>query len=319
MATYSRLDENDIARLQVEYNTTFQKIEPIDGGAANSSFLAEANGGPLVITVLDSHTKDSAESLVMTTRAVSNGGIRVPEFIENSSGRLLTPLGDRIVAIKRYEVGVIPELLDVAQCGQAGAQLALVHGCPLPERTPRPDRKLPADYVSQVAAFADRDFAEWVLTQAALLNIPEDMPRGLVHGDLFPDNIVVTDDGTLVFLDWEDAANEALIIDIGMAIVGLCRNRTDLLLSHANAFLEGYQTVRTLAECEVNRLAESIKYAAAITAFYRYLRHVVRFPNPARTDYYREMIPFVDSVDSHRLKFRLHKQIGNSGGVRSPR
>jgi len=298
LATYSTLDSEDLQALEVRYGMAFGEPDAIKGGAANSSFLAQASGKSFVITVLDSHDWNSAQRVALLTDQLAKYRIRVPRIVRNERGGLLTPLGDRIVVIKDYEPGNVLEILNIEQCHLAGKSLARVHGCPPLSDMPRPNRRLPDDYLTQVASFTDQQFANWIREQDSALSLPSGIPKGLTHGDLFPDNIVIKDDGEIVILDWEDAANEVFVIDIGMSIVGLCRSGETFLPDYARAFLDGYLSVRQLTETEMALLLSCVSYATAVTGYFRYLRHVVRFPNPSRASYYREMPLLLGSVQA---------------------
>jgi Ser/Thr protein kinase RdoA (MazF antagonist) len=66
------------------------------------------------------------------------------------------------------------------------------------------------------------------------------LPQGSTHGDLFNDNLVRADDGWHV-IDWEYAARDSLVLDVAIALVGVCRTGTTLPASGVERFLAGYE------------------------------------------------------------------------------
>lgn len=124
-------------------------------------------------------------------------------------------------------------------------------------------------------------------------------PYGLVHGDCFPDNLVITDRGDLALLDWETATRDLLILDLGMAIVGLCRTDGQLRPDCADSLLDGYETVRRLTDDERRQLPNAVRYTSIVIAYHRYLRHHIVHPDPANQHLYREIPRFVQSLDDH--------------------
>jgi len=89
------------------------------------------------------------------------------------------------------------------------------------------------------------------------------MPTGLIHGDLFPDNVIMTADG-LAMIDFEEGAIEHQLFDVGMAVMGFCWN-DGLVREHLDALLEGYRHRRFLAPPEKERLADYTRMAAIAT------------------------------------------------------
>src|SRR5262249_35107760 len=116
-----------------------------------------------------------------------------------------------------------------------------------------------------------------------------DGPVGLTHGDYFADNLVVGDGGRLGVLGWGHAGRDLLVLDVGMAIVGLCRDGTELQPERVAPLLAGYGEARRLSAAERAALWPATVHAAAVIAYTRYLRRHVTFPD------YREMPAFVES------------------------
>ena len=116
----------------------------------------------------------------------------------------------------------------------------------------------------------DPEFSTWLNDVLRALDLRSDeLPRGLVHGDLFPDNLITCDDGELIAIDFEEACHYSLVFDIGMALVGMTLMDA-LTPRHAAALLAGYESRRTLVALERECLPTMVECAACMTACYRY-------------------------------------------------
>src|SRR5450432_616028 len=84
---------------------------------------------------------------------------------------------------------------------------------------------------------------------------PAGLPRGLIHGDLFRDNVLWSGDGTLVaLLDFESASDGTFAYDLMVTVLAWCVG-DDLDVERARAMREGYEQVRKLDDRERDALA----------------------------------------------------------------
>jgi len=96
-------------------------------------------------------------------------------------------------------------------------------------------------FVNQTAFFAD------VMSKS--------LPKGIIHGDIFTDNTILLEDGELAFIDFEAAATDVFLIDIGVAINGFCFQNDKLDFDLLKIFLREYNQVRPLSKEEVDLLS----------------------------------------------------------------
>lgn len=300
MADYTRLTEDEIGELCRRYGLDCHSSRHIDGGMANSSFLVHCAQGDYILTVLDNHNAESASRMVELMRHLVQHGVATSVPVADVNGDHLAAHGESPVLVKRYLPGTCSEELPRGSLPAAGALLAAINLLrPDPFRFGlRRGRRLPADSERMLVRFADQDFARWLTEQLqwAGLPQPEDHPVGLVHGDFAADNIVVGPDGSLAVLDWETAAIDLPVVDLGMAIFGLCRWQGRFLPERAAALIEGYQRVRPIGHGEHELLLRATAYAALLVGYHRYVRHHIRHPAPHRKDLYREIPSFVSSL-----------------------
>ncbi|MGW0734434.1 phosphotransferase [Streptomyces sp. NPDC002851] len=303
MATYTTMDQIDLPAVCERYNLNEAKLEPVKGGAANSSFRLSSICGDFTLTILDNHDMNSAHRLATHTQAVFRLGVPTTEVVPAIDGSLITSLGDRPVILKKWIAGQVHEPLPVELLPEAGRILAQLHALdPQSEGLddiPAGTRRLSPAQLNLIPQFADRTFATWLTDQLAQIRNAEaasERTQKIAHGDLFADNVIVHDDGSLSVLDWETVSLDDPLLDLGMAAVGLAQEDGVLTTERLNALVNGYQQVTPLSDTAAAALPMEIEHAALIIAFHRYYRHSVRYPNPAKSTYHLEMVKLAESV-----------------------
>jgi homoserine kinase type II len=307
VATYTSLEALDLHRLARLYGLHEPVAVPLKGGAANSSFRLDTPGdGPYVLTALDNHDEAGARHLARVTRAFAELGLPTAHVVANSEGEDITVLRGKPYLLKELIPGEVEDPLPERLLSAAGELLARLHGFPadgldLPVGT----RRLNRTHRAAATAFPDRAFADWIDGQLTSIGRHEDQHHRSsvpIHGDLFADNLIVRPDGGLSVIDWETASLDDPLLDLGMAAVGLCQTADGRLSSHRlQLLLDGYDALRPLSAEDRAELPTEIAHAAVIIAFHRYHRHNVRFPNPERATYYRQMVVFADTAGDSGL------------------
>ena len=160
--------------------------------------------------------------------------------------------------------------VDEVRATKIGGVLARLHELPIPAGFAA-DHEMSRETMVRIAADAkDPDFSGWLA--AALSQLPcnwPDLPVGLVHGDLFPDNLIEIQGGTLVPIDFEEVCLYPLVFDIGMALAGFA-NVGCLSPETASALLAGYRADRKLDVAECAAVPTMVEFAAMATACWRF-------------------------------------------------
>ena len=119
--------------------------------------------------------------------------------------------------------------------------------------------------------------------------IPDDLPRGILHGDLFPDN-VIGDGEVAAILDLEEAWIGPRAFDLVMAFVGFGWDAGKPVGERWDALVSGYESVRNLTDSERAALAVLHRYATLSIAAWRYWKHNMAEPGTELSVRYLEMV-----------------------------
>jgi homoserine kinase type II len=116
--------------------------------------------------------------------------------------------------------------------------------------------------------------------------IPMDLPCGIIHGDLCPDNVIGREGEVLALLDFEEICIESFAMDLATTYVGFGWKDGFPVPELWDALLAGYQSVRPLTEAEHAALPDLHRYAVLAVAAWRYWQFVVNVPGTEHTNRY---------------------------------
>lgn len=113
--------------------------------------------------------------------------------------------------------------------------------------------------------------------------LQEPLPRGLVHGDVFPDNTLFQGHKLAAILDFEEVCTDHLLYDVGVTINGFCFRDNRLDRELMNIFLDAYSRIRPLSENENELLPYYIQWGAhAMIAWH--LKHLLVKEEPRKLE-----------------------------------
>jgi len=299
MAHYTLLDKNTLETILEDYPIgTPRDVTPLDGGQANSSTIFSTDSGSYVISVCDEKSFDELNLLTLALEHLAKHGIPTTRLIRTKDDSTFVEHAGKPVYVKEFIEGTVPETLTPEMVYQIGVALAQLHAVP-------PQHYLPSSFSYGIESFSEvinneGVFPRWLgeRTQRLAKCINPDLPKGLIHGDLFFDNTVFQAEELAALLDFEEVCNYFLIFDLGMCAAGCCCQSGELSLSLTASLSSGYQSVRPLSELEKELFKLHIEYGAVATAFWRYRQYNVNFPDIGKNNAHEEMCDLADQIRS---------------------
>ncbi|MDQ7815021.1 MAG: phosphotransferase [Patescibacteria group bacterium] len=94
----------------------------------------------------------------------------------------------------------------------------------------------------------------------ATLGDLERLPTGVTHQDVKPDNIVMGNDGTISFIDFDNVYDDALLIDLATTIIWTCFPGGELVKGSLSSLLAGYESVKPLTKIEKRLFYDLIRF-----------------------------------------------------------
>jgi homoserine kinase type II len=144
-------------------------------------------------------------------------------------------------------------------------------------------------------------YIDWLSEKISYLqeHIPQHLPMALIHGDVFFDNLIVQGERLMAIIDFEEACHYYRSFDLGMVIVGACRDGQGISFKKVRKFLRGYQNDMTLESVERESLKAFAVYAAVATSFWRFRQYHLLRPEPQLYDKHIEMQTLADTISEY--------------------
>jgi homoserine kinase type II len=208
---------------------------------------------------------------------------------------------EKPVMLKRYVDGDIADTLAANLLVQLGEEMARLHKIPAPSYLPQSFPYGRSYFHEVIDSKLDHAYIDWLSEKNSYLQkrIPQNLPMALIHGDVFADNLIVQGDRLIAIIDFEEACRYYRSFDLGMVIVGACRNRQGISFQKVRRFLHGYQNDMTLQLVERECLKAFAVYAAVATSFWRFRQYHLRRPDPRLHDKHVEMQTLADTISEY--------------------
>ena len=234
-------------------------------GVENSNFLLHTSAGYFILTLYEKRVakRDLPFFLGLMTHLATHG-INCPQPVQNRDGEALSMLAGRPAAIINFLEGIWPRKPNATHCAGVGQALAKMHlaGRDFPMSRanalsvsgwrPLFDQAAPrADEVQHgLRAFigAELDHLESGIW-------PKNLPQGVIHADLFPDNVFFLGERLSGIIDFTFACNDMLAYDVAICLNAWCfESDYSFNVTKARAFLNAYSRERELSEAEQHAL-----------------------------------------------------------------
>jgi homoserine kinase type II len=275
MATYTRIELADARAIGREFGVEVTGLTAIAAGSVNSNYrLESATGESYLARIYEEGSWADAEAEAVLVQHLAPARIPTPRPAPRLDGRGFTvpvPVGGRPVALFPWQDGEVlcQARVTPAATAQVGDALARVHLALVGIGAPRPGRFRIEDLRARLQVIGAAPDAELRALAPAIAErldraaVARDLalPGGIVHGDLFRDNVLWCDGAIVALLDFESAADGPWTYDLMVTVLAWCYG-ADLDLDLVRAMLAGYQAVRPLSPAERAALGNEGRIAA---------------------------------------------------------
>ena len=288
MAVYTQVSDNDVAAFLADYDIGRLKAKhPIAEGVENTNYKLETDRSAFILTLFEKRTNEADLPFFMDLMAhLSAKGLPAPAPIQKKTGAVVSPIANRPAVIVTFLSGAPAMTPDSAHCRSAGALLADLHQAV----SDFPLKRLNALSLTGWRRLADecRSRAdECALGLSKLIDEeldfleaqwPRDLPLGVVHADLFPDNVLFIDHDVSGVIDFYFSCTDFFAYDLAVGINAWCFDQNARFSKeNASAMMRAYLKKRQLNENEAKALPILLRGAALrflLTRLYDWLHQV---------------------------------------------
>jgi len=302
MALYARLDRTAVEGLARRFGigdiTTFSVM---DGGLENTSYFVETSSARYVLTLWDQKSLTDATKLANLLIYLFDHGIRTSRVVVPPKEPIVVLHDHKPVMLKCYVEGDVIADLAGNILVQLGEEMARLHEISAPSYLPQAFPYGRSQFSEVTNSNVDHAFVDWLSEKQRYLQerIPQHLPMTLIHGDVFFDNMIVQGDQLKAIIDFEEACHYYRCFDLGMVIVGTCRDCQEISFEKARKFMRGYQKEATLQSMEQESLKTFAVYAATATSFWRFRQYHLRRPESRFHDRHVEMQILADTISGY--------------------
>ncbi|HQV21933.1 MAG TPA: homoserine kinase [Agitococcus sp.] len=272
MSVYTALSLADIEQIGAAYGLRLTQYQAIHSGIENSNYFVHTDDGrEFVLTLFEELNAQEAAFLAPLLQHLQQAGIKVAAPLIANNGQSLLMYHDKPVQLAPRIKGQHPEQVTQKQAQEMGQQLAKLHLALKKYPLKRPNAH-GATWWQKEAAKARNAMSsiEQLILDTVLNDFKEtvedfeDLPKGLIHGDLFRDNTLFDGDELCAILDFSETSKDYCLLDVAITANDFCSNWPNVSLNQAlyQAFLAGYSSVRPLTEDEKQVLPTFLAMAA---------------------------------------------------------
>lgn len=265
MAVYTEVTAEDLYALLQRYDIgALTAFKGIAEGVENSNFFLGTGRGQFILTVYEKRV--AAEDLPFflgLMEHLAQSGVRCPTPVHDREGRVLQRLAGKPGAIVTFLPGYSLQKPKPAHCRAVGAVLAALHEAGLTFPLKRENALSLSGWnklFSSVGGAADEIAPGMSAKLEHALNAlsekwPVDLPRGVIHADLFPDNVLFLNEAVSGVIDFYFACNDLLAYDLAICMNAWCFELDGAFnVTKAKALFNGYNSVRRLEPEEISAL-----------------------------------------------------------------
>lgn len=257
MSVYTTVSDEEMRVFLTDYDLgEFVALQGIAQGITNSNYFLTTSTGRYVLTVFEVLQQEELPFFLELNQHLSLNGVACAAPITRKDGRLDSVLAGKPACLVTCLQGSDTSWATEAQCFHTGAMLAKMHlaGQSFDQKMENP--RYTAwwhDACAQLLPVLNEDDALLLQNEIAAFdrNRRDDLPSGIIHADLFKDNVLLDGETVAGFIDFYYACNGDFMYDLAIAVNDWART-ADNTLDHTleAAFIRGYESVRPLSDEE---------------------------------------------------------------------
>jgi homoserine kinase type II len=274
MAVYTDVAAEELAEFLSRYDIGgLLSYKGIAEGVENSNFLLHTTAGSFILTLYEKRVAKGDLPFFLGLMAhLAARGISCPQPVKNKAGEALSTLAGRPAAIINFLEGIWPRKPNATHCAGVGEALAKMHLAGQNFSMSRANALSVSGWrplFEQAASRADevqhglRGFVEAELDYLEGNVWPKNLPQGVIHADLFPDNVFFLGDHVSGIIDFTFACNDMLAYDVAICLNAWCfESDCSFNVTKARALLAAYRRERELSQTEQDALPVLARGAA---------------------------------------------------------
>lgn len=261
MAVYTEVSDDDLAAFVAGYGIgQLLSYKGIAEGVENTNYIVHTTRGSFILTIYEKRVAAQDLPFFMALmRHLAQRGVPCPVPLVDASGQALGTLSGRTAALVTFLEGLWVRRPKPEHCAHVGEALARLHlageGFPMTRANAlglqgwRDIFVRFSESADEIATGLSSVIAEELEQLRAMW--PQSLPSGVIHADLFPDNVFFIGPELSGLIDFYFACNDALAYDLAICLNAWCFEADHSFnITKGRALIQGYDRVRPLERAE---------------------------------------------------------------------
>lgn len=273
MAIYTLIDRSELDQIVEDYG--LGKLVLSDGvarGSVNTHYLLSTSRGKHLLKIDEVKSEMEVKREIDLLVFLKKYGFPCPQPLTDRKGRQYRELGGKCISLYKHIEGDLigPEELTLNQLENMGRVLADLHAIGKGYKKGIDNRfsferifelyrdvreKLPS-YFKKIVRTLDEEI-DYLHSY-----LEGKLPKGIIHGDLFSDNVLFKGEKVVAVLDFEAACRGKFVFDLATAVNALCFDEGCYQLRRFEALIAGYESQRTLSLAEWDAFPNELRFSA---------------------------------------------------------
>ena len=267
MAVFTKINSSDVKKIESIFNLgVINKIKGIKKGIENTNYFIEFNNKKFVLTIFEKRVKIKDLPFFMKLMSgLSNLGINCPKPIKTKKNSFLFNIKSKKACLVTFLQGNDKKTLTSRDCYVLGINIAILHKATKKLKLYRKNalnvkswHKLSKKIdkrINRLSKNLKGTIEENIIDIEK--NWPKNLPKGVIHSDLFIDNIFFLKKKFYGFIDFYFSSTDFYAYELATCINAICfrkkKNQYILDLKKSSNLLKGYQKIRKLNNSEKNK------------------------------------------------------------------
>ncbi len=261
MAVYTKLAHQEVEQFLEQYNiNNFKDYKGITEGVENTNYFINTLKQDYILTIYEKRVDENDLPFFINLLSnLSENKFPCPKPIANKNNQKINKIKNKNAALVTFLNGQSKNKITSDECFEIGKITAQLHEITKKFNVSRKNNLSIKSWqnIFEKTIKQKIDLDETIIKKTKNYlnflkdNWPKNLPQGIIHADLFPDNIFFTNNKVSGIIDFYFACNDFFAYEIAICINSICfDNNSTFNMTKAKNLIDGYSSVRTLSEDE---------------------------------------------------------------------
>ena len=268
MAVYTKFNQKDFENILKEYSIgELNDFKGIKEGIENTNYFLKVDEKKYILTIYEKRVKEEDLPFFAELMLKLNASrFHCPVPILNKKKVAITKYKEKKLMISSFLDGSAKDILSPDNCKSVGREAAKLHEITKNFKINRKNdlsvnswRKI-FNSVKESCGKIHKELPNLIETNLIDVekNWPNDLPRGIIHADLFNDNIFFEKEKFSGIIDFYFSCNDFFAFEIAICFNALCfdglKSNLSFNVTKAKNFIDGYTSIRKLTNMEIDSM-----------------------------------------------------------------